>query len=294
MFYVGMNGNSTAPTTQAQQTNEVAANQYQNLAGAAQQNAAPQIQNPFAPQQQSAFNNVNSQQNSLVGSLQKTAANGNDSAAEQQYQAGVGQGAAATTALANSSGANPIAAAGDRRQAQQQNAIAKSASVAGGSQVAANAQAQAQQQLANVLSQQGGLQNQNYAQNTQQSINDAQLREQQNQINNAGQLGFGNLSNTEQQQYLTAGSNNSNIENAGAGIFQQGQIQQNAQNALIQGTVLGAGGAAVGAGAQMYNGLASTQAPPANAISSNPTVPPPGAEGNTSDFTGDTSDFGGG
>ena len=223
-------------------TAENQANNYNGMANAAGQQSAPAISNPYAQQTAQQVQQAQAQQAALGASLQKTAANGQNSAAYQQYVAGQKQGQQAQTAIA-ASAAPGAAGAGARRSAQQQNAVGQAGSVAGGQLVAQQAQQQAQGQLATNLGQQGALAGQNYAFNQQNALSAAQLQQQEQAQNNAALLGYNQLSQGEQQQALSS-------LNGAAGALQQSQgINQGESSAnfnQVQTAVAGGMGAVSG------------------------------------------------
>jgi hypothetical protein len=269
------------------------ANKYDAQGGATQYNQAPQINNNLAGQQNAQLAGVNAGQNALAGQLSATAGNGQYSQAYQQFQSGAQQSAYANTALGNSAGSGPAAAAA-RRGGQEQSGLASAQNIAAGTQVAATAQQAAQGQLSSLYGQQGALQNQQYAQNVQLGANNAQLLQQQQSLNDQGMQGYNALTMGEQGQYLGSQEAVNNAQNVANGLYQQGEINTNAQNQLVTGSVLNAGGALAGGLSKAYNDSNSSNAPPQAAAQ-----PDEGDEGggntptystDASDFTGSTSD----
>lgn len=170
-----------------------------NQAGAyAQEGAAPggpasaKVVNPYAPATAKTVAGVQSSQNALIGGLQQTAANGQDSAAYRQYLQSVAAGQNATRAVA-ASAPSGVAGAGARRGAQQQVAMQGAGAQAGGAMTAAQAQAAAQSQLGTTLGQTGQLATQNEAFNAQTAAQIAALNQKQTGINFGAQTGYQNL-----------------------------------------------------------------------------------------------------
>jgi hypothetical protein len=226
---------------------------YNNLAGQAAQNTnAPQINNPYAQQSQQQLAGINAGQTNLVKSLQKTAANGEDSAAYGQYQSGVQQGQNAQTALGNRAGGG-LAGAGARRQATAGNAMTGAASQAGGQLVAQGAQQAAQAQIGTTLGQQAGLLNANYQSNQNNALSQATLQQNQQGIANAGALGYNSLAQNEQGQQLNSleGASNQLLQSEGLG--QSSQNVNNAQNAVYLGAATQAGAGLASAVGPMLN-----------------------------------------
>ena len=220
---------------------------YSGLAGQQQSIAAPTIQNRTAQQAQGLISGNVAGMGALGNQLGATAANGQNSAAYQQYSNSIQQGEQAQTAVANSAGGGSLGLAGARRAASEQNGMTSAGAVAGGQQVAASAQAQAQGQLGTLLGQQGSLQNQNYAATQQAALAQAQLQQQQQQTNNAGQLGYTSLAANEGGQYLNTVEGASNQLLADQGLGQQQQAVNNAQFNTYLGAAASGGGAGLAA-----------------------------------------------
>lgn len=234
------------------------ANNYNTMAGAAMQRQAAQINDPYAAQTQQQIAGVQRGQRGLISGLQRTAANGQNSQAYQQYQNSVLQGLQGQTAIANSAGAGPTGA-GARRSAQEQNGASGASSLAGGQLVAQQAQQAAQSQLGTALGQQGQLANQWYGSNNQQAIANAQLQQGQMGQNYAGALGYNSLSQNEQGMQLNAlqGASNAILGSQGLGMAEENV--NNAQNAVYLGAATGAASSAANYGAQVA--AAQQQAP---------------------------------
>jgi hypothetical protein len=223
--------------------------------------------NPFAQQTASQVQGVVAGQNAELAGLQKTAANGYNSQASQQYANSVRQNLQGQLALANSAGGGGVGAAGARRSAQENNAMTQAASTAGAQLTAQQAQQQAQGQIGTILGQQGNLIAQNYGMNQQNAYTQAQLQQQQQQQNNQRLIGYNQLIGQEQQQQLGAAQGASQGVIGGINVSQGNQVVNNAQNNAMLGAGFGAASGVLGAAtpgiSQYVNSPAATAAPPA-------------------------------
>lgn len=273
--------NPTGTYGPAINTAETAAAAANAKAGSVLNNAAPVINNPYAAQTNATLSGVNQGQNAAIGALQETAANGQNSAAYQQYQNSLAQNLRAATAVGNSATGGGINAAGARRNAQEQNATSAVNAIAPGQLVAQNAQAAAAGQLGNYLTSQGNLVNSQYANANQAATAQAELIQQQLGTNLQGQQGYNALVQNEQTAQQNALTSAANAVQGSQKVALGQQGINNAQLATYIGAGAGAASGLIGAAGQAANtspmvgatqgGIAASTAMPAQAAGSSVT-----------------------